>query len=130
MKQTTTILFLLVAIYSFGQDTVRVGEMTMIQTSVKTSLDDKTAPKHNTGYVVVEPKQSEWKMVIPSNEKMLVGRQADSVAYKFSRVEQAEWTDTSSNAFVHEINVARHSLATTRLTYDQVKYLTDLPYLK
>lgn len=137
MKQAIALLLLAITLCSFGQDTIRIGEMLVIQ-----SIPKVKANRQDTVFLTVEkkhlkssdeyalaPKESDWKLVTPKSTR-LTGVERDSVMYRFQKAEQAEWVDVSPNVFTHEINVAKHSLATQPLTYDQVKYLTDLPYLK
>ena len=119
-----TILFLSVALYSFGQDKANEQDTAIL------TVEAKHVNKDADYYKMVTPKQSEWKMVVPSNAKLLTNTDRDSAIYEFQKVEQVEWVDNSENAFTHEINTAKHSLATQRLTYNQVKYLLDLPYLR
>ena len=79
--------------------------------------------KTDNGYRVVEPKQSEWRVVVPVRAYSLKS-ETDTTLYK---MEQVPVLITDYNSEVKRIEyVQSHQ----RLTYTQVQYLTSLPYVK
>lgn len=133
MKHTITILSMLFAISSFGQSN-------QMDTAI---FNPSPVAKKESGYVLVAPKKSEWKVVAPNATKgtiQLAGVEEDSIAYQMQRIDpnqnlnefqQAERALENGQIPTDYQNKRDfNTLSTQALTYDQVRALQTLPYLK
>ena len=116
---TFTFLTLAIAFSSFGQDTATHSQTFSEQDTVVFHKVSKT----DNGYKVVEPKQSEWKVVIPVRAYTLQSN-SDTTLYKMEQV-PVLITDYQT-----EVKRIEYIQSNERLTYNQVRYLTSLPYVK
>ena len=143
MKQIITILLATICLSSFGQDTLSFKKKLPVAFSqdtvffVKKSEKSKVIAKDENGYKLVEPKdvayQSDYELVEPKCANL--AQSTDTVFYEQNSNQNYYYQNNTASEdkpiyLEDKLRQLKNEQANTNLTYNTVKYLMGLPYLR